>query len=114
MCKSAYYVLCLCRFCSIIEAQRKLRELERSRGEMDLELRAAKQKNEERNREILDNRLKLFSAPIVEDEKVHHYTRRSLSMREGRSSYSRYGSSPTNRQSKNNNNKLSVIPMDNS
>ena len=50
---------------------------------MDSELRAARQKNAERNREILETRLKLFSAPIVEDEKIRR-ARRSVSMREGK------------------------------
>jgi len=66
-----------------IEAQGKLRELERARGEMDVELRSSRLKNAERNREILETRLKLFSAPIVEDEKIRR-ARRSVSMREGR------------------------------
>lgn len=66
------------------EAQSKLNELEKAREEMDAELRAARHKNAERNREILETRLKLFSAPIVDDEKITR-ARRSVSMREGRS-----------------------------
>jgi len=50
---------------------------------MDIELRAARQKNAERNHEILETRMKLFSAPIVEDERIQR-TRRCVSMREAR------------------------------
>lgn len=61
----------------------KLKGLEKARGEMDKELITARLKNMERNREILETRVKLFSAPIVEDEKIRR-ARRSVSLREHR------------------------------
>lgn len=61
-----------------------MKELETARGEMDHELKSARLKNAERNREILETRLKLFSCPIVKDTGIHR-ARRSVSMREGRS-----------------------------
>lgn len=69
-------------------AEERLHELEGARTEMDAELKTARQKNAERNREILETRLRLFSAPIVEDEKIRR-TRRSVSMREGKTAVSR-------------------------
>jgi len=78
ICIIHYYL----RLINNTEAQDKLKELERARGEMDEELRSSRLKNQERNREILETRLKLFSAPIVEDEKIRR-ARRSVSMREG-------------------------------
>ncbi|OXA65026.1 switch-associated protein 70 [Folsomia candida] len=88
------------------EAHRKLKGLEKARAEMDYELISSRLKNVERNREILETRVKLFSAPIVEDEKIRR-ARRSVSMRESRPppTHSSGGSSGSSR---NNHRRLGV------
>lgn len=80
--------------------------MEKARAEMDYELISSRLKNVERNREILETRVKLFSAPIVEDEKIRR-ARRSVSMRESRPppTHSSGGSSGSSR---NNHRRLGV------